>query len=313
MASDPQTLLAASGIVKRYGSVVALAGVELELREGEILALLGPNGAGKSTLVAIVAGLLRPDAGRIRIDGFDALSQDDRARARLGLAPQEAGVYPTISGWDNLRVFGELAGLRRSNLRKKMLELAEALDLESVLDQPARQLSGGQARRLHIGMALMNSPRLVLLDEATSGLDIVARVRILELIRELAGQGTSVLYCTHHLTEVEELGGRVAILDRGCIVAQGRVQHLLERFGLATLELHFKGTPPRLPNRDTVTSGSSLRVFTKGSFATEVATVIVELGDAIRHLQGIEMTYPNLENVYLSVIGQRPEPEGRWS
>jgi ABC-2 type transport system ATP-binding protein len=313
VASEPQTLLTTTGIVKRYGSVVALAGVEMELREGEILALLGPNGAGKSTLVAIIAGLLRPDAGRIWIDGIDAIARGDRARARLGLAPQEAGLYPTISGWDNLRLFGELAGLRRSSVRKKTLELAEALDLESILDQPARQLSGGQARRLHIGMALMNSPRLVLLDEATSGLDVVARVRIIQLVRELASRGTSVLYCTHHLTEVEELGDTVAILDRGRIVAQGRVQHLLERFGSATLELHFKGTPPRLPNRDTVISGSSMRIFTKGSLPTDVAAVIVELGDAIRHLEGVEITYPNLESVYLGVIGQRPEPDGRWS
>lgn len=283
------------------------------MREGEILSLLGPNGAGKSTLVAIIAGLLRPEAGKIWIDGVDALAQGERARARLSLTPQEAGLYPTISGWDNLRFFGELAGLRRSSLRKKMLHLAEALDLESFLDQPAHQLSGGQARRLHIGMALMNSPRLVLLDEATSGLDVVARIRILELVRELSKQGTSVLYCTHHLTEVEELGDRIAILDRGRIRAQGKVQQLLERFGSATLELRFKGTPPKLPNRNTVTSGSLMRIHTNGSFATEVAAIIVELGDESRNLQGIEMRYPSLENVYLNVIGHRPAPEGRWS
>ncbi|HZZ20905.1 MAG TPA: ABC transporter ATP-binding protein, partial [Opitutaceae bacterium] len=268
--------------------------MDLELREGEILALLGPNGAGKSTLVAIIAGLLRPDAGDVRIDGFDALARGNRARAHLGLAPQEAGLYPTISGWDNLRFFGELAGLRRSRLRKKMVELAEALDLESFLDRPARRLSGGEARRLHIGMALMNSPRLVLLDEATSGVDVMARIRILELVRGLAGKGTSVLYCTHHLAEVEELGDRLAILDQGRIRTQGRVQQLLERFGSATLELRFSGTPPILPNRKAEISGSIMRIATDGSLATEAARIIVELGEASRSLQGIEMLYPSL-------------------
>lgn len=311
MAADPQTLLATTGIVKRYGSNVALAGVEVELREGEILTLLGPNGAGKSTLVSIIAGLSRPDAGGVWIDGIDALAEGDRARDCLSMAPQEVGLYPTIKGWDNLRLFGELAGLRRSSLKRKMLEVAEALDLEPVLHLPARDLSGGQARRLHIGMALMSSPRLVLLDEATSGMDVVARGQLLRLVRELVSRGTSVLYCTHHLTEVEELGSTVAIIDRGRIVVQGPVQRLLERFGLAAVELHFKGPPPKLPYPDAVTSGSSVRITTKGSLTTEVAKAIVELGDASRHLQGIELTHPSLENVYLKVLGQHPEPEGR--
>jgi ABC-2 type transport system ATP-binding protein len=296
--------LVVTGVGKRYGSLVALAGAQLELHEGDLLALLGPNGAGKSTFVDIVAGLIPPESGRIWIDGIDATSEGTRARARLGLAHQDLGLYPTVSGWDNLRLFGELAGLRRSALRKKMLHLAEALGLESVLDRPARDLSGGQARRLHIGMSLMNEPRLLLLDEATSGLDVVARTQVLGLLRELANQGTSVLYCTHHISEVERLGGAVAIINSGRIIGRGRVEGLLERHGVGTIELTFDGNPPELAEREATISGTRMKVATSAPLAREAARLIVELGDHSQRLKRLELSYPSLENVYLMTIEQ---------
>ena len=229
--------LAVRGVRKRHGDVTALDGVELEIAPGEVLALLGPNGAGKTTLVSIVAGLLRADAGRVRVAGHDIERDAHGARLLLGLAPQELGVYPTLSVRENLRFHGELAGLRRAELQRRVAEVAEALALAPLLGRPARTLSGGEARRLHTGMSVMGRPALLLLDEPTAGADVEMRAQLLALVRKLAADGAGVCYSTHYLHEVEQLGASVAILDAGRIVARGALAALLARYGRARLEL----------------------------------------------------------------------------
>jgi ABC-2 type transport system ATP-binding protein len=229
--------LIVEGVRKRYGELTALDGVDLEIAPGEVLALLGPNGAGKTTLVSIVAGLLRADAGRVRVAGHDVAREPHAARLRLGLAPQELGVYPTLSVRENLRFHGELAGLRRAELERRVAEVAEALALAPLLARPARTLSGGEARRLHTGMSVMGRPALLLLDEPTAGADVGMRAQLLGLVRALAAAGTGVCYSTHYLHEVEQLDATVAILDAGRIAARGSLAALLARHGRARLEL----------------------------------------------------------------------------
>jgi ABC-type multidrug transport system ATPase subunit len=190
------------GLRKSYGDVLALGGVDLDVRAGEIVALLGPNGAGKTTLVSIVAGLRRADSGIVRVDGLNALSRSSEVRRRIGLAPQDTGLYPVVTVRQNFMLFGELAGMSRAALRPRIDEVAEALDLTELLDRQAGKLSGGQKRRVHTALALLHSPRLLLLDEATTGADVETRTRLLNVVRQLAADGSAVLYSTHYLAEV---------------------------------------------------------------------------------------------------------------
>ncbi|HYU86306.1 MAG TPA: ABC transporter ATP-binding protein, partial [Kribbellaceae bacterium] len=187
------------GLCKAYGDLKALQGIDLDVRAGEIVALLGPNGAGKTTLVSIVAGLRKADSGTVEVDGLDALRRSAEVRRRVGLAPQDLGVYPVVSVRQNLRLFGELAGVRRTDLKARVDEVAEALAITDLLDRKGGELSGGQKRRVHTAIALLHRPRLLLLDEATTGADVETRGHILELVKELAADGSAVLYSTHYL------------------------------------------------------------------------------------------------------------------
>ena len=299
--------LVATGIHKRYGSTRALAGVDLRIDPGEIVALLGPNGAGKTTLMSIVTGLLRPDAGSVLVAGVDVMAQPARARRMLGFAGQETAVYPTLPVRENLRFAGELARLRGAPLARRVGEIAEALLLTELLERPARHLSGGEARRLHTAMALVHRPPVLLLDEPTSGVDAATRSRLLDVVRELARAGSAVCYCTHYFGEVEQLDPLVTILDRGSVVARGAMRALLAEHAESVLELRFDGTPPEIAGRRCVVSGESVRVTCEGSAALDAATVLGMLGEQAARLRAVELIEPSLESVFLSVTGRRPQ------
>jgi ABC-2 type transport system ATP-binding protein len=237
MLAEPDRVLVVEGLHKRYGELTALDGVDLEIAAGEVLALLGANGAGKTTLVSIVAGLRRADAGRVRVAGFDVVRAPRAARAALGLVPQELGVYRTLSVRDNLRFHGELAGLRKAELARRVAELAEALALGELLGRAARTLSGGEARRLHTAIGVIGRPRLLLLDEPTAGADAGMRAQLLALVRALAAEGTAVCYTTHYLPEVEQLGASIAIIDAGRVVTRGSLAALVAAHGRARVEV----------------------------------------------------------------------------
>ncbi len=222
---------------KSYGSTEVLAGVDLRVAAGEIVALLGPNGAGKTTLVSIVAALLRPDSGRVLVNGVDPQAQPRQARAHLGIAPQETGLYMVLTARENLGFAGELGGLGKPEIERRILEVAEIFELSPLLDRRINDLSGGEKRRLHTAMALMHDPPLLLLDEPTVGMDVETRARLLKAIGELASAGSAVLYSTHYLAEVEELDASVAILDRGRIIARDTLQSLVGSYGRPRVEL----------------------------------------------------------------------------
>jgi ABC-2 type transport system ATP-binding protein len=299
----PDAMLHVAGLRKSYGDIVALRGVDLDVARGEIVALLGPNGAGKTTLVSIVAGLRRADAGVVRVDGLDALSRSTEVRRRIGLAPQETGIYPVVSVRRNLQLFGELAGLGRAELRRRIAEVAEALDITDLLDRQAGKLSGGQKRRVHTAIALLHRPRLLLLDEATTGADVETRGHILELVRRLAADGSAVLYSTHYLAEVETLGSQVAILDGGAVIARGGVNELIGAHAVAVVELAFDGDVPSLSlDGGATVEGNRLRVPTRDPAATLVEVVPKVPPET---LAAVEIIRPNLEAVYLALTGRR--------
>lgn len=214
-------MLSIRQVSKSYAAVRALDGIDLSLRKGEIVALLGPNGAGKTTLVSIVAGLRRPDAGSVLVGGIDVQKDPAGTRSFIGFAPQALAVYPPLSVWNNLVYSGELAGMHGPELNRRIDQVASALDLTPLLSCAAGTLSGGQKRRLHVALALIDQKPLLLLDEPTEGADLQTRARVVATIKRLAGEGCAVLYSTHQMRDVEQLGARVVILDNGRTVASG--------------------------------------------------------------------------------------------
>jgi ABC-2 type transport system ATP-binding protein len=297
------TVLVAAGLRKSYGATVALDGVDLTVDAGTVLGLLGPNGAGKTTLVSLVAGLKRPDAGSISVCGIDAVRDPHAARRLIGIAPQDTGVYPTLSVHDNLFYFAGLAGLRSRERRARCDEVATALGLTPLLDRRASAISGGERRRVHTAIALLHHPKLVLLDEPTTGADVRTRSEILTLVRRLADEGSAIVYSTHYLHEMEELGGAVAFIDRGRIVARGALHELIDRFGTSALELTFEGPVPEAARVEGATvHASSVRIPTRDPART-AAEILPRIDGA--PLLTIEIVRASLESVFLTVTGRR--------
>ena len=297
-------LLQVQNVHKSYGETRALAGVDLEVAAGEVVALLGPNGAGKTTLVSIVAGLRRPDSGQVRVNGTNVTTHGHDFHTQFGLAPQETGLYLPVSVRDNLRFFGELAGLRRRELRSRITDVAEAFDLAGLLDRKAQTLSGGEARRLHTAMIVLHRPPLLLLDEPTTGVDVQTRGRVLQVVKSLAEDGSAVCYSTHYLHEVEALdAASAAILVEGKIAASGSVAELIRLHGGASVELHFASSPPDVDFADMPVhiEENVLRIHTEDSPATRAATLLSKLGRSAGDLREIKLIQPSLESVFLSV------------
>ena len=298
-------MLQVRGVTKAYGSVVALAGVDLEVAAGEIVGLVGPNGAGKTSLVSIVAGLRRPDTGQVFVDGLDVSVDSGAVSDRIGLAPQELAIYPNLRVRENLTLYGELAGLRRKQLSTRIADIADSLGLAHLIERPAAALSGGEKRRLHTAMALVHRPKLLLLDEPTTGADVESRGQLLELVRELARGGAAICYSTHYLPEVETLGASVAILDRGRVIARGSVRDLVAEHAMAGVELLFDGPAPALARADVVIEGSRLRVNSADPAQTAAQVLVSLPPEATARLQSVEILHPTLESVYLAVAGRR--------
>ena len=298
-------MLHINGLEKAYGPVRALKGVSLDVAPGQIVGLLGPNGAGKTTLVSIVAGLRRPDAGTVTVDGTDALAHPHRIRPKIGFAPQDTGVYPVVTVRGNLRLFTAIAGFKGKAQARRINEVAEALGIGDLLDRKAGNLSGGQKRRLHTAIALVNQPSLLLLDEATTGTDVMTRRHLLELIRSLAHDGAAILYSTHYLQEVEDMDADVVIIEEGEVIASGSVAHLVSEAGGGAIELTFEGpAPAQAAPLGAVIDGAVIRIPSQDP-AAAIPSVLDMLGEARSRLRGVEIITPSLEAVYLALTGRR--------
>jgi ABC-2 type transport system ATP-binding protein len=293
---------------KAYGEQPVLRGVDLSVAAGQIVGLLGANGAGKTTLISVVAGLRRADGGTVRVAGVDALGERRRAARHIGLAPQELGIYPTLTVADNLTFFARLTGLRKAAARRRVEEVAEALGLTPWLTKSAGDLSGGQKRRLHTGMAVLHRPDLMFLDEPTVGADVQSRADILTIVRAMAAEGAAVVYTSHYLVELEQLGVYIAVLHEGRIVAQGSLEEILSRYATSSVALRFAGPAPALSGwRAEGDLLTPLRPPADPCAAT--ATALAGLGDRVSGLAGVEITRPSLETAYLAITGQAFDPE----
>lgn len=308
-------MLLMEDVRKSYGHRRVLEGVTLEVGAGRVVGLVGSNGAGKTTLISIATGLITADAGRALVgEGPHAtidVARDRGAAAGLvGLAPQELGVYPMLTVEQNLATFAELAGLGRRAARARIERVVDALDLAPQVRQRADTLSGGQARRLHTGMALMHRPAVLFLDEPTVGADVAARRAILDVVRELAGEGTAVVYTTHYLTELSDLGADVAILHQGRIVLEGSVADVVAAHAAPAVGIVTSGDVPALPGW-VPTPHDGGRMRWEAPTAADGKDHTALLADALARLtarttlEGIEVTPASLESAFLAVTGHR--------
>ncbi len=286
-------MLALRDIRRRFGSTIAVDGLSLEVRTGEVFGLLGPNGAGKSTTIAIATGLLAPDAGSVDLLGLGSPS-NPKVRMHLGLAPQEITLYAELTARENLRFFADLYGV--ANARMRVDELLALVELDARANDRVATFSGGMKRRLNLAAALVHDPKLVLLDEPTAGVDPQSRNRILELVRRLAGEGKTVLYTTHYMEEAAKICDRVGIVDHGRMLDVGTVAELVARHG---------GQSAVTVERD----GAEERILTADPLA-EVARQFAransdrERGEVSREVTGLRIERPDLETVFLSLTGR---------
>ena len=227
---DFQKLLQIQNLSKSYGETPALDRFSLDMERGEVLGLLGPNGAGKTTLISILSGTLPGFSGSVTFQGKNLFS-DRSLKNRLGIVPQDMAFYEELSAMDNLLFWGGLYDISRSELKRRAEELLKSVELSDRAKEPVKRFSGGMKRRLNVAIGLLHSPDLLLLDEPTVGIDVQAKVSILEIIKRVGREGTAVIFTTHQLAEVEETCSRIAIMDHGRILAQGTLDELIKTIG----------------------------------------------------------------------------------
>jgi ABC transporter DrrB family efflux protein len=317
----PVPAVRVEGVVKRFGSTVALAGVELEISGGTVFGLLGPNGAGKTTLVRILATLLTPDAGRAEVLGHDVMREPVAVRELLGLTGQFAAVDEILTGRENLEMFGRLFKLSRSEARRRAGELLERFDLAPAADRPARTYSGGMRRRLDIASSLLTRPAILFLDEPTTGLDPRSRNEIWAIVRELRREGTTLLLTTQYLEEADQLADRIAVIDSGKVIAEGTANELKDRVGGQILEVELSTSAQRdhaqavlagvgcgEPEPDERPDRLTLPAPRNGLELVEEAAA--ELRRAQIGVSDIGLRRPTLDDVFLQLTGAAPSEDG---
>jgi daunorubicin resistance ABC transporter ATP-binding subunit len=299
---------------KRFGNTDALAGVDLAVAEGEVLGLLGPNGAGKTTLVRVLATLLPPDEGEARIFGLDVVRDAPAVRRAIGLTGQYAAVDELLTGRENLRMFGELFHLSTKASRRRAAELLERFDLADAADRPARTYSGGMRRRLDLASSLLVRPRLLFLDEPTTGLDPRSRNAIWEVTRELVAEGTTLLLTTQYLEEADVLADRIAVIDHGRIIAEGTGDELKDRTGGQVIDVLLAEGADRDVAVETVDGAEPgpeprrLLVHVVGEDALgDLARVSQQLRAAQVAVRDVALRRPTLDDVFLELTGTPPE------
>ncbi len=312
-------VIEAQGLVKRYGDVTALDGLDLVVEKGTVLGLLGPNGAGKTTAVRILATLLEPDEGRAVVAGHDVLADPQAVRERIGLSGQYAAVDETLTGFENLDMIGRLYKLGKEPSRARARELLERFDLTEAGDRPVKGYSGGMRRRLDLAGALVATPKVLFLDEPTTGLDPASRLEMWSVIRELLAGGTTLLLTTQYLEEADQLADEILVIDHGRAIAQGTADELKAQVGGVRIELVVAADHQLEAARAAVASVAAGDVTVEEGPRRVIAPVDdgpTALRAALRHLDGsdveledVGLRRPTLDDAFLTLTGSRAQPE----
>ena len=305
--------IVAEGLVKTFGQTKALDGVDLAVSSGTVLGMLGPNGAGKTTAVRILATLITPDAGTARVGGLDVVKDAHRVRSLIGLTGQYASVDESLTGAENLRLIGRLLGMSRSAARARAAELLRSFHLDDAADRAAKTYSGGMRRRLDLAASLIGSPKLLFLDEPTTGLDPRARSEVWEIVRGLVAQGVTVLLTTQYLDEADQLADEIVVMDHGRVIASGTPAELKRQTGAQVLAVR-----PLLES-DTekvraVVAELAVKPELENGFITARVTDPAVLPAVVRRLDDAGVTVgelalrtSTLDEVFLALTGHRAE------
>jgi ABC-2 type transport system ATP-binding protein len=311
-------MIRATGLVKRYGEVVALDGLDLEVPEGTVLGLLGPNGAGKTTAVRILTTLLEADAGTAEVAGVDVFAEPDRVRERIGLSGQYAAVDEHLTGYENLDMVGRLYRLGRRPSRRRARELLERFDLAEAADRPVKTYSGGMRRRLDLAGALVAEPSVLFLDEPTTGLDPRSRLGMWAILRELLAHGTTLLLTTQYLEEADQLADEIVVIDHGRAIARGTADQLKQQVGGERVELVLRD-PAQLAAASELVRGVAIGEIQVTPDERGVSAGVDggadALMDVLRRLDGagiglldVGLRRPTLDDVFLTLTGRHAEP-----
>lgn len=308
----------AEALEKRFKTVEALKGVDLEVQAGTVVGLLGPNGAGKTTAVRIFTTLLSPDGGRAEVAGLDVVRDAEALRSHVGLAGQSAAVDENLTGVENLRMVGRLYGLPKAEAARRAIEVLERFGLAEASGRPAKTYSGGMRRRLDLAASLVGRPQVLFLDEPTTGLDPRSRMDVWAFIRELQADGTTILLTTQYLEEADQLTDRIVVIDVGTVIAEGTSDELKARIGGEVLEV---GVEDRSRTAEAATAlegigsgphvvddaAGSVRIPVGGGGTGALLDTVRRLDDASIDVEAIGLHRPTLDDVFMALTGHTAE------
>jgi ABC-2 type transport system ATP-binding protein len=317
MTSTSPLAIEATGLAKFFGDTRAVDGVDLAVPSGSVYGVLGPNGAGKTTTIRMLATLIRPDAGTATVLGHDIVSEADAVRTAISLTGQLASVDEDLTGRENLVLLGRLLGLKRSPARERAAELLEAFGLASAAGKLVKHYSGGMRRRLDIAASIVVTPRVLFLDEPTTGLDPRSRNQVWEIIRAFVAEGTTILLCTQYLEEADQLADGIAVIDHGRVIAEGTPGQLKASVGTGSLRVRLTD-PAQRPlaaevlerELDAVTLEADPAALSAScANADRAALAVAQLTEAGVSVAAFSLGQPSLDEVFLALTGHPAEPE----